>query len=91
MGGMKMPEICFYEHGRQLFIHATQDFIQHFDNCHLYSQTGKERSKFHTKEQLDKPEKWYDYTYTNSTVENGIISTYTQYEQNIKERISKQT
>lgn len=43
------------------------------------------------KEQLDKPEKWYDYTYTNSTVENGIISTYTQYEQNIKERISKQT
>ena len=33
---------------RQLFIHATQDLIQHFDNCHLYSQTGKERSKFHT-------------------------------------------
>lgn len=43
------------------------------------------------KEQLDKPEKWYDYTYTNATVENGLISTYAQYEQNIKERISKQT
>ncbi len=42
------------------------------------------------KEQLDKPEKWYDYTYTNATVENGLISTYAQYEQNIKERISKQ-
>lgn len=43
------------------------------------------------KEQLDKPEKWYDYTYTNATVENGFISTYAQYKQNIKERISKQT
>ena len=43
------------------------------------------------KEQLDKPEKWYDYTYTNATVENGLISTYAQYEQNIKERINKQT
>lgn len=43
------------------------------------------------KEQLDKPEKWYDYTYTNATVENGLISTYAQYEQNIKDRISKQT
>ena len=43
------------------------------------------------KEQLDKPEKWYDYTYTNATVENGLISTYAQYEQAIKGRISKQT
>ena len=43
------------------------------------------------KEQLDKPEKWYDYTYINATVENGLISTYAQYKQNIKERISKQT
>ena len=43
------------------------------------------------KEQLDKPEKWYDYTYTNATVENGLISTNAQYKQNKKERISKQT
>ena len=43
------------------------------------------------KEQLDKPEKWYDYTYTNAIVENGLISTYAKYEQNIKGRISKQT
>lgn len=28
------------------------------------------------KEQLDKPEKWYYYTYTNTTTENGIISAY---------------
>ena len=41
------------------------------------------------KEQLDKPEKWYDYTYINATVENGLIPTYKQYEQDIKERISK--
>lgn len=41
------------------------------------------------KEQVDKPEKWYDYTYTNSTVENGLISTYVQYEQDIKARVSK--
>ena len=42
------------------------------------------------KEQLDKPEKWYYYTYTNTTTENGIISSYAQYEQDLKGRISKQ-
>lgn len=42
------------------------------------------------KEQLDKPEKWYYYTYTNTTTENGIISSYAQYEQDLKCRISKQ-
>lgn len=40
--------------------------------------------------QLDKPEKWYDYTYTNATTENGIIPLYAQFEHNIKNRISKQ-
>ena len=42
------------------------------------------------KEQLDKPEKWYYYTYTNATTENGIISSYAQYEQDLKGRISEQ-
>ena len=42
------------------------------------------------KEQLDKPEKWYYYTYTNTTIENGIISSYAQYEQDLKGRIRKQ-
>mgnify|MGYP001025249860 FL=1 len=42
------------------------------------------------KEQLDKPEKWYYYTYTNTTTENGIISSYAQYEHDLKGRISKQ-
>ena len=42
------------------------------------------------KEQLDKPEKWYYYTYTNTTTENGIISSYAQYEQDLKGRIRKQ-
>ena len=41
------------------------------------------------KEQLDKPERWYDYTYTNAMIENGLISTYMQYEQDIKARVSK--
>ena len=41
------------------------------------------------KEQLDKPEKWYDYTYTNATTNNGLISTYSQYERDIKARVSK--
>lgn len=42
------------------------------------------------KEQLDKPKKWYDYTYTNATTENGLISSYVQYVQDIKARVSKQ-
>ena len=42
-----MPDILISS-GGQLFIHATQDFIQHFDHSHLHSQTGEERSKFHT-------------------------------------------
>lgn len=42
------------------------------------------------KEQLDKPEKWYDYTYTNATTENGLIASYVQYVQDIKARVSKQ-
>ena len=42
------------------------------------------------KEQLDKPEKWYDYTYTNATTANGLIQSYVQYEQDIKCRVSKQ-
>lgn len=39
--------------------------------------------------QLDKPERWYDYTYSNSTTENGLISLYAQYERDIKTRIRK--
>ena len=39
--------------------------------------------------QLDKPEKWYDYTYSNPTVDNGIIPVYAQYEKEIKTRIKK--
>lgn len=41
-------------------------------------------------DQLDKSERWYDYTYTNATTNNGFISTYAQYEQDIKDRVSKQ-
>lgn len=41
------------------------------------------------KEQVDKPEKWYDYTYTNATTTNGLIQSYAQYEQDIKCRVSK--
>lgn len=40
--------------------------------------------------QLDKPEKWCDYTYTNATTENGIIPLYAQFEYDIKNRIRKQ-
>ena len=40
--------------------------------------------------QLDKPEKWYDYTYTNATTQNGIIPLYAQFECDIKNRICKQ-
>ena len=42
------------------------------------------------KEQLDKPEKWYNYTYINTTTKNGLIQSYAQYEQYIKGRVSKQ-
>lgn len=40
--------------------------------------------------QVDKPEKWYNYTYTNATTENGLIELYAQYEYGIKKRIRKQ-
>lgn len=39
--------------------------------------------------QIDKPEKWYDYTYSNPTINNGIISSYAQYERDIKARVRK--
>lgn len=42
------------------------------------------------KEQLDKPEKWYNYTYANATTANGLIPSFAQYEQDIKCRVSKQ-
>ena len=38
--------------------------------------------------QLEKPERWYDYTYTNTTTENGVIPLYGQYEKDIKNRIA---
>ena len=37
--------------------------------------------------QLDKQKRWYDYTYSNSTTNNGLIPLYAQYEQDIKTRI----
>lgn len=39
--------------------------------------------------QLDKPEKWYDYTYSNSTADNDMIPSYAQYEREIKTRVKK--
>lgn len=42
------------------------------------------------KKQLDKPERWYDYTYTDVTTKNGLISSYAKYEQDIKSRVRKQ-
>ena len=39
--------------------------------------------------QLDKPERWYDYTYSNPTTDNGIIPSYAQYGEDIKARINK--
>lgn len=39
--------------------------------------------------QIDKPEKWYDYTYSNPTINNGVISSYAQYERDIKARVRK--
>ena len=39
--------------------------------------------------QLDKPERWYDYTYSNPTTDNGIIPSYAQYGKDIKARINK--
>ena len=38
-------------------------------------------------EQLSKPERWYDYTYTNATIENGKIPLYSKYEKDLKSRI----
>ena len=37
--------------------------------------------------QADKPERWYDYTYSASTIENGIIPVYAQYERDIKSKV----
>ncbi len=39
--------------------------------------------------QLNNPERWYDYTYSNSTTQNGLNPLYAQYEQTIKNRIEK--
>ena len=39
--------------------------------------------------QLDKPEEWYDYTYSNPTINNEMIPLYAQYEKEIKARIKK--
>ena len=39
--------------------------------------------------QLDKPEEWYDYTYSNPTVNNGVIPLYAQYEKGYKNKSSK--
>lgn len=39
--------------------------------------------------QLDKPEEWYAYTYSNPTVDNGVIPMYAQYEKEIKTRVKK--
>lgn len=41
------------------------------------------------KAQLDKPERWCDYTYTNATIKNGLIPSYAKYEQDIKSRVIK--
>lgn len=37
--------------------------------------------------QLGKSERWYDYIYSDSTTENGLIPMYAQYECDIKSRI----
>ncbi len=36
--------------------------------------------------QVDNPEKWYDYTYSNPSTKNGLIALYDQYVQDIKDR-----
>lgn len=37
--------------------------------------------------QLSKPERWYYYTYSNASTDNGLIPSYLQYEKEIKKRI----
>lgn len=39
--------------------------------------------------QINKPERWYDYTYLNITTNNGLIPLYAQYEKYIKTRIKE--
>lgn len=39
--------------------------------------------------QIDKPERWFDYTYSNATTSNGLIPLYAQYEHDMKARISE--
>lgn len=39
--------------------------------------------------QLDKSEKWYDYTYSSPALNNGLIPSYAKYEEDIKRRIKK--
>ena len=38
-------------------------------------------------EQLGKPERWYDYIYSDPTTANGLIPIYAQYERDIKNRM----
>ncbi|MDO4302030.1 MAG: hypothetical protein Q4D26_11660 [Clostridia bacterium] len=40
--------------------------------------------------QVDNPECWYDYTYGNSTVENGLIPIYEEYVNDLKTKISSE-
>lgn len=37
--------------------------------------------------QLSDSERWYDYTYLDTSIENGLIPLYSQYEKDIKDRI----
>ena len=39
--------------------------------------------------QIDKPERWFDYIYSNATTSNGLIPLYAQYEHDMKARISE--
>ncbi|WP_036613326.1 hypothetical protein [Oribacterium sp. P6A1] len=39
--------------------------------------------------QLDKPERWYDYTYENVTSKNGLNQIYESYERSIKNKIKQ--
>lgn len=39
--------------------------------------------------QVNNPERWYDYTYSNPTLDNGVITSYAQYEKELKTRIKK--
>ena len=40
--------------------------------------------------QVDKPECWFDYNYTNPTVENGLIPMYEEYTNNLKARVKSE-